>query len=139
MGSERRPKTEVPKPKEAARIETTIQLLKGITTEDVAIFGLELHQTGLLSKLEESLIIPAAHDPNPHGFEVEREAHERWWNDHPAEGARFESEWEARTSALKYLYIGVLLGNLFPTWFLPQSDDPRESALRSNGSFGPCS
>lgn len=119
MGAEKQPERGAHKPKEGASLEAKMQSLKGITPEDIAIFGLELHRSGILSRLEEMEVIPTAQDPNPHDFEIERSAHEKWWDDHPAEGARFERVWEARSSALKYLYIGALFGNLFPEKLLP--------------------
>jgi hypothetical protein len=81
------------------------------------LLEVQLEKVRLLSVLESAGILPVVKNPNPFELELEEEQHEQWWKEHPAEEEEFSRNVENRDKILRYLYIGMTLGHLFPELF----------------------
>lgn len=81
------------------------------------LFESDLEQLGLISELENLGVLTTVENPNPYNPESDEIHHEQWWEEHKTEMTSFRESIELRENALKYLFIGSILGhfyNLFP-------------------------
>ena len=76
-------------------------------------FAKELEATGLFDELEEAGVLPTMPDPNPLDDEIEVAQPEQWLEKHSDEQDELVQTLEQRDQALRYLYVGAILGHLF--------------------------
>jgi hypothetical protein len=80
-------------------------------------FEAQLAKADLLSSLEDVGILCVVQSPNPFDPIQEEEMHEQWWVEHPQLGEEFVRELEEYDVIIRHLYMGAMLGHLFPELF----------------------
>lgn len=107
------------------RILEYLQKVGGHPAHYSLYFELKLYGAELLSRLEEAGIVPTAEDPNPFPHELEEKQHEKWWGEHPKEREMFIKNCERREDALRYLFVGAVLGRLLGDELFPEDEGKR--------------
>lgn len=75
------------------------------------LFTSMLEKLDLISPLEETGILRVVNPPNPFDPELDEEQHDKWWDEHPKEGDKFNLDIEEHNTALKRLFVGGVLGS----------------------------
>ena len=86
-------------------------------SDPIARFETQLMLENLLSRLEQTGIVPIVDNPNPYNPEIDEQQHEHWWDEHPQEAKKFEQEVDKRNDVLRHIYIGTLIGS--GPWNIP--------------------
>lgn len=120
------PKT---KPKEAELFGGLVDLLKA---QDVPLahdilfksrLAAEFVGSGsLLKALEEAGILPQTDVGNPYDIATHPQEFEKWYEEHPEEAAQFHAAMDERTKAMRYIYLGTVLGDLFGNSLYPDHE-----------------
>ncbi len=80
-------------------------------------FEIRLDELGLTTGLEEMGVLPVVHDLNPFDPELQQDAHTQWAEGHPKESKLFRQQIANRDQALRYIFIGAILGNVYKEIF----------------------
>lgn len=109
---------------------SVVEYLVELAQEPTILFERDLDRLGLLSRLEDSGILPAVESPNPYDPRHDEQRHEAWWSEHPEKEAEFGQISEAREISLKYLLLGSVLGSLYVLY-------PRRKRQEMSDQLGP--
>src|SRR5262249_47647631 len=82
------------------------------------IFEFQLEHAGLLKALERNGILPVVNIPNPFLPGNNIEGWTQWWAEHPQEREKYDADVQARRQILRYLYLGIRIGELRGTEIL---------------------
>jgi len=87
----------------------------------------------LLTALEEAGILPETNFGNPFNMYDQPEEYQQWFEKHPDEEAQFHAAMAEQEKALRYLYLGTVIGDRFGKSMYPKHNYliPRQRKKRS--------